>query len=130
MIGSASLRLSAELWGTRAAVTQGNSLMSTINLRACRSWGEFYTLDHITPLFKGERCSNIWQSLMTGAQEGYATFTSLKATTRTGRSEGRVRKVRSDNLCGREMFAFIFPRVCIFQVFYNEHVSFNTFLLE
>ena len=67
-------QISAELWGTRAAVTQGNSLMSTINLRACRSWGEFYTLDHITPLFKGERCSNIWQSLLTGAQGGYATL--------------------------------------------------------
>ena len=65
---------SAERWGTRAAVTQGTSLMSTINLRACRSWGEFYTLDHITPLFKGERCSNIWQSLLTGAQGGYATL--------------------------------------------------------
>ena len=67
-------QISAELWGTRAAVTQGNSLMGTINLRACRSWGEFYTLDHITPLFKGERCSNMWQSLLTGAQGGYATL--------------------------------------------------------
>ena len=54
MIGWASFRLTAELWGTRAAVTQGNSLMSVINLTACRSWGEFYKLDHITSLLKGE----------------------------------------------------------------------------
>ena len=60
----------------------------------------------------------------------YSSDSSLRATTRAGGSEGRVRKVRSDNLCGREVFAFIFPRVCIFQVVYNEHVSFNTFLLE
>ena len=60
----------------------------------------------------------------------YSNDTSLKATTRTGRSKGHVRKVRNNHLCGREMFAFIFPRVCIFQVFYNEHVSLNTFLLE
>ena len=73
-IGSASLRLTTELWGTRAAVTQGNSLMCVVNLTACRSWGEFYKLDHTTSLFKGERCSNIWQSLMTDAQKGYATL--------------------------------------------------------
>lgn len=33
MIGSASLRLTAELWGARAAVTQGNSLMNINSLQ-------------------------------------------------------------------------------------------------
>ena len=54
MIGLASLRLTTEHWGARAAVTQGNSLMSVINLTACTTWGEFYTPDHITSLLKGE----------------------------------------------------------------------------
>ena len=133
MIGSASLRLTAELWGARAAVTQGNSLLSMINLTDCRSWGEFYTLDHITPLFKGEGAVTYaratWWVLRKHMQH-HSNETSLKATTCTGRSEGLRTRVTSDNICGREMFVFIFPCVCIFWVFYNKHVSLNTVLLK
>ena len=124
---------SLQSFGAQGQLSLRETLMTMINLTACRSWGEFYTLDHITSLFKGEGAVTYaratWRVLRKHMQH-HSNETSLKATTCTGRSEGLRTRVRSDNLCGREMFVFIFPCECIFWVFYNEHVSLNTVLLK